>query len=92
VALPGRAGSTIRLAPRREPATTAISKVLRMSDRPLSIPEILQRVEHVLGRSLNRASIKASLSEMAASQGHPVRRVSRGRYGSISPKGEHDAA
>jgi hypothetical protein len=90
VALPGRAGATLKLAPRREPATTAISDVLRMSNRPLSIPDILQRVEQVLGRSFHRPSLKAALSEMAASQNHPVRRVGRGRYGFISPVGEDD--
>jgi len=90
VALPGRAGRTLTPVPRREPATTAISDVLRRSNRPLSIPEILQRVEQVLGRSLNRASLKAALSEMAASQNHPVRRVGRGRYDVISRIGEDE--
>lgn len=85
VALPGRSGPTTKLAPRHEPATTGIIEVLRMSDGPLAIADVLQRVEQMLGRSVSRGSLKGSLSELAASTNRPVRRVSRGRYESTSP-------
>ncbi len=84
VALSGRSGPMTKVAPRREPATTAIIEVLRVSDVPLAIADILQRVEQILGCSVNRASLKASLADMASAN-NPIRRVSRGRYESKPP-------
>ena len=54
--------------------------VLRMSDQPLAIADILPRVELMLGRRVKRASVKATLAEMAQSEAHAVRRITRGRY------------
>lgn len=46
----------------------------------------------MVGRSINRASLKAALSEIAGLEHHPVQRVSRGRYGvSVSASSDHDA-
>jgi hypothetical protein len=84
VALPGGRGPTMKVARRRELATTAIVEVLRSSVVPLTIGDVLRRVEQTLGRSVNPASLKAALSEMASSQKSPVRRVSRGHYDSPS--------
>jgi hypothetical protein len=80
VAAAGRMGPVRRPAPRSRPSTTAIVEVLRLSDGPLAIEDIVERVEQRLGRSVKRVSVKASLAEMAASADHPVRRVGRGRY------------
>lgn len=80
VALPGRSAPTARVAPRPVPATAVIAEVLRTSEEPLGIADVLQRVEQLLGRSIKQASLKAALAEMAASESIPVRRVRRGRY------------
>lgn len=80
VALPGRRDPTMKVARRSKLATTAIIEVLRSSDVPLTIPEVSRRVEQTLGRAVNRASVKATLSDMASSQKSPVRRVRRGHY------------
>jgi hypothetical protein len=37
--------------------------VLRASDVPLTIAEVSRRVEQTLGRSVNRASVKATLPD-----------------------------
>jgi len=84
VVLPGPVGPTLKIAPRLAPTTTAIIEVLRSSDVPLTIPDVSRRVEQTLGRCVSRASVKAALSDMAAAQKSPVRRVSRGRYESTS--------
>jgi len=84
VALPSPARPTLKILPRVEPATTAIIEVLGSSEVPLTIADVLRRVEQTLGRSVNSASLKATLSDMAASQKSPVRRVSRGYYESTS--------
>jgi hypothetical protein len=62
------------------PATAVIAEVLWTSDEPLGIADVLQRVEQMLGRSVKRSSLKASLAEMVASESIPVRRVRRGHY------------
>ena len=80
VALPGRSAPKPKVAQRPMPATEIIAEVLRASDEPLGIADVLERVEQILGRSVRRASLKAALAEMAASDASPVRRVSRGRY------------
>ncbi len=80
VALPGRSAPTAKVAPRPVAATAVIAEVLRTSGEPLGIADVLQRVEEMLGRSIKRASLKAALAEMAASESIPVRRVRRGRY------------
>lgn len=54
--------------------------VLQASDMPLTIADIVQRVERVLGRSVHRPSVKAALSAMVGSEIASVRRVGRGRY------------
>ena len=85
-----------------QPVTAAVVDILRMSDTAMSIEDILQRAQQDLGRSINRASLKAALSEMASSESSPVRRASRGRYETASatatgaepcwPTDAHDAA
>jgi hypothetical protein len=80
VAAHGCASPASKPAPRSAPSTTAIVEVLRLSDEPLAIKDIVERVEQCLGRSVKRVSVKASLAEMAASPAHPVQRVARGRY------------
>ena len=76
----GRSAPRPKIAPRPAPATAAIVAVLCESDEPLSIVDILMRVEQVLGRSVRRVSVKATLAQMAASDASPVWRVDRGRY------------
>lgn len=85
LALPGQAGPTTRVEPRPEPATRVIVEMLCTSDVPLGIGEVFQRAEQMLGRSVNRASLKAALAEVVSSENRPIRRVSRGRYESTSP-------
>jgi hypothetical protein len=89
VAQPGASSPTIRSFARPKPMQPMIVLVLQASDVPLAIAEVLKRVEQVLGRSVNRASLKAALSEMAISQNHPIRRVSRGCYESTPFGGRH---
>jgi hypothetical protein len=80
VAGTGRAAPASKLAPRQAPATAAIAEVLQANDGPLAIADIWHRVEQRLGRPVNRASVKAWLAEMAASERYAVKRVGRGRY------------
>ena len=78
--LNGHSAPRAKVAPRPAPATAAIAAVLRVSNEPLSIVEIVAQVERMLGRPVKRASVKATLAEMAASDASPIRRVNRGRY------------
>ena len=71
VATPGRVAPARKPSARLVPSTTAIAEVLRASDEPLGIADILLRVERALGRPVKRVSVKASLAEMAASPAHP---------------------
>ncbi len=84
VAQPG-ASSPRTIVSRPKPMQPIIVLVLQASDVPLTIADIVQRVERVLGRSVHRPSVKAALSEMAGSTRSPVQRVSRGRYGARLP-------
>jgi len=79
VARSGRSTPTRKVARRLMSATAVIVEVLRTSDEPLGIAEVLSRVEQSLERSVKRASLKASPAGMASSDASPVRRVGRGR-------------
>jgi hypothetical protein len=78
------------LAPRGKPATVAIANVLRLSDEPLQVAEIAERVEHAVGRPVKRVSIKATLAQFAADDRYPIRRVSRGRYAAVADDPDAD--
>lgn len=71
--MPGRSALTAKVAPRPVSATVVIAAVLRTSDEPLGIADVLQRVEQMLGRSIKRGSLKSALAEMAASDASSVR-------------------
>lgn len=80
VARAGRARPRPKVARRPARATDAIVAILAANDGPLALPAIAARVEEMLGRSVNRGSVKAALSEFAASGANPIQRVRRGRY------------
>jgi hypothetical protein len=86
VAGTGRTTPGSKLAPRQAPATAAIAEVLHANRWTTGDGDIWHRVEHRLGRPVNRTFVKAWLAEMAASERYAVKRVGRGRYVSTGPE------
>jgi hypothetical protein len=67
---PTRAGELLR----------TITTVLAQSDHPMQVAEIRESVERALGRSVNRGSLKACLSEGSFGTSPRFVRIERGVY------------
>ena len=51
-------------APRRDVYREAVVKVLEEAGRPLSFPEIVERVERLVGGRVNRFLLREALAEL----------------------------